>query len=411
MKSNQILKIRQAAKDHQEAIRELVGCQMRSAVITLINSLFQQEVQTLCGNPFQHKKERLCRRGGSEQGSLIVQGQRLSVRRPRVRNSSGEIPLNSYQALQSFDLLCDRVLSHLLRGVSTRNYEPLLEEWSCGLGLKKSAVSRAFKKGSQRALQELNGRDLSDYSFVSLMIDGLEFGGQMVVCALGITTKGKKLIVGLRQGDTENSEVCVDLLQSLMERGLSSSSPLFFTIDGSKALRKGISKVFGYGVPVQRCIRHKERNIEAYLPKRHKQEFRRRWKGLHGSVNLKEAEREHESLRSWLGRLNLAAEKSLEEAKKETLTVIKLKCPYLLRKTLMSTNPIESAFSVVRQKSSRVKNWAKGRDQVSRWAAVTLLEAEKTFRTIKGFREISEFEKELESHFREHSFEKRKATG
>ena len=133
MKNKPIPSVLQTAKVHQDKVRELVSFQMRSAALSMVHSLFQQEIQALCGALFQHKKGQLCHRGGSEQGSVIVQGQRVSVRRPRVRNSSGEVPLNSYQALQNFDLLCQRVLSHLLRGVSTRNYEPLLEEWSQGV--------------------------------------------------------------------------------------------------------------------------------------------------------------------------------------------------------------------------------------------------------------------------------------
>ena len=178
-------------------------------------------------------------------------------------------------------------------------------------------------RSAAKALQELNGRDLKPFRFVNLMIDGIEFGGRMVICALGITDEGKKWILGLRLGDTENSEVCVDLLQSLIERGLCPTRPLLFTIDGSKALRKAIIKVFGERVPVQRCVHHKRRNIEGYLPKIHHPEFGRHWKGLHGSVSFKEAEGEYESLSRWLGRLNQEALNSLEEAEKETLTVIK----------------------------------------------------------------------------------------
>ena len=413
MKSKRSSSVLQITRAHQDEIREFVSFQMRSAALSLVHSLFQQEVQSLCGALFQHKRGQLYHRGGSEKGSVILQGRRLCVRRPRVRNfSNKEVRLSSYQALQDFDLLCERVLSHLLRGVSTRNYEPLLEEWSEGLGLKKSAVSRAFRRGSQKALEELNGRELKVYDIVSLMIDGLEFAGQMVICVLGIRRDGQKMILGLRQGDTENSEVCVDLLQSLVERGFKvRMSSLLFTIDGSRALRKAILKVFGKKVLVQRCVRHKERNIEAYLPRGFHQEFRRRWKLLHGSVNYREAEREYEVLRSWLGRINLEARNSLDEAKKETLTMIKLKCPGLLRKTLMSTNPIESAFSFVREKSRRVKNWKRSSDQAVRWSAVTLLEAEKTFRTIKGFREISDFVEELERQCLKPSFEKGKAAG
>ena len=90
----------------------------------------------------------------------------------------------------------------------------------------------------------------------------------------------------------------------------------------------------------------------------------------------------------WLEDKNHAAAKSLEEADKETLTIIKLRAPSLLKKTLLSTNPIESAFSKVRAKSGRIKNWKSGSDQISRWSATLLLEVEKKFHKLEGYKQI-----------------------
>ena len=125
-------------------------------------------------------------------------------------------------------------------------------------------------------------------------------------------------------------------------------------------------------------------------------EFRRRFKKLHGSIDYGVAKREYDELVHWLGHINDAALESLEEAEMETLTVIKLKVPALLKTTLLSTNPIESVFSVVDHKTSRVKNWKTGPDQVSRWAAATLLQAEKKFRTVKGCQRMPVLIAELE---------------
>lgn len=385
----------QIAKNVHDEIRDFVGLQLRSIALNLVRDLFQEEVLRLCGRPFTHKHG-LCHRGGNENGSVVLQGQRLRVKRPRIRRGQKEVHLESYDALQGFDILSDKVTKSMLKGVSTRNYEPLLDELDHGLGLKKSSVSKAFKMSSQQSLNEINGRDLGPYRFVSLMIDGIEFGGHMVICALGITDTGKKIIVGLREGHTENSEVCVDLLQSIIERGLQHGYAILFVIDGSKALKKAICKVFHKAL-VQRCVRHKERNIISYLPDQYHMEFYRRWKLLHGFTHFAEAEVEYAKLAKWLGNINHEALHSLEEAEMETLTVVKLKCPMLLRKTLLSTNPIESAFSAAREMTSRVKNWNSGKNQVSRWAATTLLEAEKQFRTIKGFKQIPLLVAEMEN--------------
>jgi transposase-like protein len=158
-------------------------------------------------------------------------------------------------------------------------------------------------------------------------------------------------------------------------------------IDGAKALKSGIRKCFGHHHLIQRCIIHKERNIKKYLPEQYHAEFKRRWRLIHGLVEYEEAIIEYKKLFNWLSSINHEAAKSLDEAELETLTVVKIKAPALLRKTLCSTNPIESVFSSARRMMKRVKNW-KGVDQVSRWSASTLRESEKKFRTIRGFKEI-----------------------
>jgi putative transposase len=369
-------------------IRDMLREQMRNSVLEMIQGLFSEEVEELCGKPFSRKLESKNHRGGWDKSSVVLDGERVQVKKPRVRDGEEEVVLETHSAFQEFDMLCERVTKHMLHGVSTRNYEPLLDEVAGSLGLKKSSVSKAFVKGSKQALEEINARDLRPYDFVAIMIDGIGFGERTVVAAIGLTTEGNKLVLGLREGDTENAEVCSDLLTALIDRGLSTSRAILFVTDGGKALKKAIRKVFGIQAPIQRCVRHKERNVIGYLPKANHTEFRRRWKKLHGNISYHVAKKEHQELLDWLGTINDAAMTSLKEAEQQTLTVIKLNVPALLKKTLLSTNPIESAFSVVEYKTRRVKNWKSGTDQASRWAASALLEAEKKFRKVKGFKEI-----------------------
>jgi transposase-like protein len=368
-------------------IRELVASQMRGAALELVHGLFREEVERLCGPAFSHKADGTCHRGGSDPGSVKLQGQSVSVKKPRVKRDGEEVPLESYRALQSFDLLCDKVMRHMITGVSTRNYEPLLDEVAGSTGLKKSSVSKAFVSGSLAALDEINGRSLGDHEWLAVMIDSVHFANRAVIVALGITSAGKKLVLGLREGTSENAEVVKDLLESLLERGMSRDQKFLFVLDGGKALRKGVRQVFGEDFPVQRCVRHKERNVLEYLPRRHHGEFRRRWKLIHGQASYAGALAEYEKLVRWPGDINHEAQASLEEAERETLTAIKLEAGPKLRKTLLSTNPIESIFDGVRAKTRRVKNW-KGKKQISRWAASALLEGEKKLRTVRGHGEI-----------------------
>lgn len=384
----------QSVKSVGDEIKELIESQMRGAALKLALELMQQEVARLCGEPFSRKGTEQFHRGGSDPGSIIFHGQRIKVKKPRVRHGGGDARLETYEALQNYDLLCDQVKNHMLAGVSTRDYDGLCEDIADGAGLSKSAVSEAFIRASKGALDNLNSRDLGQYNFVSIMADGIGFGDRTVVAAMGITDIGKKIILGLREGETENWEVATDLFESLIARGLKHDHPILFVIDGSKALKKAIKKIFGKA-PVQRCVRHKERNIIKYLPEDRHIEFRRRWKKLHALNDYAEAKCEYDDLVFWLGHISSAALQSLEEAEQETLTVIKLKVPPLLKTTLLSTNPLESAFSIQSPKISRVKNWRSGPDQVLRWAATTITEAERRFIKVKGFMHLPKLVEEL----------------
>jgi transposase-like protein len=361
---------------------------MRDSALAFVYGLFVEEVEALCGPAFSRKGADGYHRGGSDPGSVILEGQRLKVKKARIKKGGKDVELQSYAALQGFDLLQDRVLNHMLRGVSTRDYEPLLDEVSGGLGLKKSSVSKAFIRGSRQALDSINGRDLSGHQWAALMIDGIEFADASVIVVLGITVTGKKLILGLKRGDTENSETVKDLLQELVDRGLKHDEPFLLVLDGSKALRKAVRQVFGDSFPVQRCVRHKERNALAYLPKSDHPEFRRRWKLIHGMARYSEALQHLENLVNWLRNRNLEAAASVEEAEGETLTLVKLGASAALRKTLLSTNPIESGFDKVRSKTNRVRRWRKRSDQIERWTAASLQVVEKGFRSIRGAKDL-----------------------
>lgn len=372
---NNIQNKKQNLISHEE-IRSMLAHELKESALNLVKDLFKAEITELCGELFQRKSTELFHRAGTNPGSILLKGQRIKVTKPRVKHNKKEVELNSYSALQSYDMLQDRVMGHMLHGVSTRDYNKLVEEVSGGVGLSKSSVSRVFKNGSKKSLEEINSRDLSKYNFLSVMIDGIEFGGKMLIVGVGITESMQKIILGLRLGDTENSEVCTDLLSSIIERNFNKSRKYLFVLDGSKALRTAVLKVFGEDTAIQRCIRHKERNIISYLPKQYHMELRRRWKLLHGMVHFEEAKRELEKLKYWLKNINLEAHASLEESGEETLTVIRLQVPGKIRCTLMSTNPIESIFSQVRGKTHRIKRWKKNGDQVTRWSASILLEIE-----------------------------------
>jgi len=371
----------------RQLIRQTLRGQLHEAMVGLVYDMFDQEVETLCGPRYERDREAEGARAGSEQGSIYWEGKRQPVRRPRVRGGKGEVHLESYDALRDFDLFSDEVQRLLIRGVSTRDFSELTEKLDEDLPLSKSSASRAFQRSSQRDLDEVNGRDLSGDTYCCIMIDGLEKAGSHVMVALGFNTKGRKKILGLREGATENSEVVKDLIQSLLDRGLCTTPHILFVLDGAKALRKAVKAHWGERALVQRCQEHKIRNVKGYVPGELQDELARRMRAAYGMRTFDEALATMKKIIQWLGEHHEQAAKSLTEGLEDTLTVHRLGLPDVLRRTFRSANPIESMFDKVEYRSRRVKSW-KGRNQVARWAASSLLLHEGKFRRIRGYKQM-----------------------
>lgn len=383
----------------QAGIREALVSQIRDAVTAMAEDLVLAEAEKLVGARWSRKPDSTLRRGGYTNARIFVGGEPVHIERPRIRDTATrtEHPLKALSALRSRVALDEDVQRLVVRGVTTRNYDDALGHLSDGLGLKKSAVSESFKRASQKDLDALNGRSLADWSISVIYIDGVDFGGTMCIVALGVTSEGEKKILGLHEGATENSTVVRDLLANLKERGLLTPKRTLFVLDGSKALRKGILSTFGKGALVQRCHLHEIQNVQSYLPKQYQAEARRRLNVAWGMVKYDDAKAELERVLVWLKTLSTSAANSLEEAFEDSLTVHFLGITDLLRKTLMTTNPIESAFDTVRTLSKRVKRW-NGTAMVLRWAGSGLVRAEAQFRRVKGYKALPALLGALESN-------------
>jgi transposase-like protein len=347
------------------------------------------DVTELCGPKHQRLIGKAARRWGSQAGVVTIAGRKVAMQRPRARRvSGGEAELESYRYLQSPQAMPDNALRLLLRGVSCRDYEsclePVAEE---GFGTKRSSVSRHFVKATAKQMRELAERRFDDQKFVAIFMDGVSYGGEMLVTALGVTEKGDKIVLGLRQGATENATVCKDLLTDLRDRGLDTDSAVLCVLDGSKALTAAVKAIWGNRCLVQRCQQHKIRNVLGYLAEKYHDDIRGRMSAAYASKDWHDAEERLLTLVTWLKRINADAAASLREGLEETLTVQKLGLPAILAKSLNTTNPIESVFSVADKLKGRVKRWRQGNMKM-RWATAGVLKAEARFNRLKGFREI-----------------------
>lgn len=358
----------------------------QNAAMALGVELLEQEVQSLCGAPFSRKGEEFFHRGGSDQTSIILDGVKYPIKRPRVRGEDGEVELQMLGKLKDNDLFDSKIQDRIIRGITTRNYEDVISSYSEKTGVSKSSVSRAFVRASQARLNELNDADLSGYRFVALMIDGVEFAGRSIIVALGVTDELEKVPLGIREGDTENAEVIKDLLASIMDRKFKQRcEKILAVLDGGKALKKAVKNVFGSRVIIQRCWLHKLRNLKTYVPKRNHPELLRRMKMLMNLTQLDEALKELTSFICWLSSLSLEAEASMKEVGKELLVVHELGLPKDLRDSLSSTNCVESLIGVVRDKTDQVKNWkSKKGYHITRWVASAILDHRKNMHRLRG---------------------------
>jgi len=385
----------------QEAVGELVGAAKEGLLalsvgvgLGVLAELMEEEVDEVVGPKGRHDPDRAAVRHGREAGEVTLGGRRLAVERPRVRSADGrsELPLQTYAHFADRDPLTKAVLERMLAGVSTRRYrrtqEPVGSEVErAARSTSRSAVSRTFVERTRRSLGELMSRRLEDVRLAAMMIDGLELQGRTNVVALGITTEGVKIPLGLWEGSTENATVATALLSDLVERGLDPEQGILFVIDGAKALRKAIRNVFGEA-PVQRCLRHKERNVLDHLPERErpgvKQRLRQAWA-------LDDHARALDQLRQLACELDHSypgAAGSLREGIEETLTLTRLGVTGSLKRTLESTNPCESMIEIVRRTQRNVKRWSSG-EMALRWTAAGMLEAERQFRKIIGYRDLA----------------------
>ena len=354
--------------------------------------IFEHEVEQLAGPKGKHDKGRAMYRHGTEDTKVVMGGAKVSAVRPRVRTKAEdgkdyEVPLESLLVFQEEDQLNSGILARLLAGVSSRKYKRTLDIGTdAGACTSKSEVSRRFAEAMRTRMDEFFGRRIKGCC-PAILIDGMALGKITVVAAMGIDTGGRKRMLGLIEGGSENSDVVKTLLADLVERGLDPSEPRLYVIDGSKALVKAIKDTFGDKAIIQRCQIHKKRNVLSHLPESEKQRAGKTISLAYMEHEEDEAKRKLELLARELDMRYPAAAASLREGLDETLSVHRLCLPGLLRLTLSSTNAIESANSVCAGVIRRVTNFKTGETAV-RQAAAGFMEAERGFRRIKGFREM-----------------------
>ncbi|BCB95734.1 hypothetical protein JZK55_06560 [Dissulfurispira thermophila] len=332
----------------------------------------------------------------SQPGSVYIADQKVRVERPRLRGRQGEIQLKSYKRMKEPDGFSEELLAKVLRGISCQKYAETVIEAAQAFGVSPSSISRHIIEATGKQLKEFKERSLSDFRAFAIYLDTIHRAGEAFIIALGIDTEGKKMPLGFWQGATENHELCEELLADIERRGLKLTKRTIWVTDGGKGIIKALRDKFGKKLLHQRCTIHKDKNIQKHLAKRYRKEAHRRFKTALEQKSYEDAKEMLLEMEKWLRGINESAADSLLEAIEEILTLHRLKVPELLRKTLCSTNPIESMFSMVRDAEGNIKRYRNSRMK-QRWLASVLLYCEKRFKRVNGYTSIPDVIRNIEA--------------
>jgi transposase-like protein len=372
-----------------ELAQQSLGDLLRSLGRMFIETVMESEVRELVGERSRPNAARGAYRWGTETGFCLIDGQKVPVERPRVRSrlKNQEIPLGSYEMFQRASLIEENVWQKIMYGLTMRSYKEVIAQFAEAYGIEKSTTSEHFIEASRAKLKQLMTRSLKDLPLTAMLIDGTIFKGQHMIAAIGIDRFGNKVVLGLEQGSSENSNVVRGLLGQLAERGVDFNEPRLYLLDGSKALRAAVISFAGEAAFIQRCQVHKIRNVTGYLPEAQQHAVKFRMRAAYLQTEAADAKNALYKLHDELMQANPSAAASLAEGMDETLTVNDLRLPPRLRQTLSGTNVIESGFSMVDKICLQVKRW-QGSDHRLRWISSALLFAESRWNRIQGYRQM-----------------------
>ena len=386
--NNKLYEVYIQGKAGFDALMKEMGKMMAEAIMYIE----REEISGSDYHPFSSE----IKKWASQSGSVYIGDQKVRIDHPRLRDLEGEIGLKSYQKLKESEGFSEELLGKVLRGISCRKYGETITETAKAFGVSPSSVSRHIIEVTGRQLKEFKERDLSGFDPFAIFIDTIHRYGEAFMVCLGIDCKGEKQSLGFWQGATENAEVCGELLAAMERRGLKLLRRIIWITDGGKGIIKALKERFGKKVIHQRCSIHKDRNIQKHLPKRYRKEAHRRFRTAFEQNSYADAKQMFLDFEKWLRGINESAADSLLEAIEEILTLHRLKVSGLLKKTLHSTNPIESMFSKVRDCERNIKRY-RDSGMMQRWLASVLLYCEKGFQRVKGFAAIKEVIERIDS--------------
>ena len=354
----------------------------------VINQLLEDEVHKKAGEKYEHSSKNYSR-WGSNPGSVKIGKERIKMEIPRLYNKQQERTegLDNYKKIRAAEVSSEKLMSQILFGLSQKNYSEIARTTAESFGFSQSSISREFIEASTRALEEFEERDLGEYDFIGLAIDGKYLRKHQIVIALGITMDGMKIPLGFIETTTENHTAVKGLLSNLIKRNFNFTEGIFVLIDGATGLKKAVKETFGKYALIQRCTWHKRENVVSYLPKEQQDHYRRKLQRAYSEPDYETAKQKLYEVRIELETINRSAANSLNEGLKETLTLHRLGLVDELGKSLLTTNIIENLNSQLSGYIRKVKNWSSSKMR-ARWVAASLMQIEDRMRRINNYEQL-----------------------
>lgn len=375
------------AQANDEQARRLFQEMLRNSVRQGLLEAMATEVELLCGPKYSPNPEAQCRRGGSELGHAFINATKEEIIRPRVRSQEGgEVPLQTYQLARDRNLIFDQVVEAIAAGMPVRGVEGCL-----GGAVKRTQASAMWVEKSRQCLEEFRSRDLRAEDWLAVWIDGVFVGSELcLIVALGLHADGRKEVLDFEQGASENATCCRRLLERIGQRGFvpAEGQRLLVVRDGSKALQTAVARIWPDALQ-QECVVHAERETLGKVPGKAREETVRLFARLRLAQGGEAGEEAFGNLLAHLKSFNADAAECLVKRKDALLVFHRLDVPATLNRTFLSTNHIENLIRNWRHETHRTKSWNLKSDQLSRWTAVGLLEAEKGFRRIRNFPDLA----------------------
>jgi transposase-like protein len=371
-----------------ESASQEVSHIMHQIQMQTLETILMLSAEQLAGTRTPGKPSGEIRWHGRQAGKIKLADREVKVKRPRLRHKTeGEVKIPAYEMLRQDRGLGQYMLGALMRGVSTREYDEVLPQLAETVGVSRSSVSRQAIEASAEQLKTLREKCWDTVEILVIYIDGQRFGAHHILSAVGVDREGRKHILGIEAGATENAASVKRLLTHLRDQGLPTDRQYLFVIDGAKALRAAIDEVFGTAQHVQRCRNHKLRNVLDELPEEQQGQTLNLMRAAWKVTTAEEGEKRLEQLARFLERDHESAARSLREGMAEMFTLQRLKLPPSLFKCLATTNIIESPQGGVARRTGNVTRW-RDQDMAERWVASAWLLTEKHFRRIDGHRDL-----------------------